>query len=102
MDIENRTGGSVGFTAPISDTDQGILLNSNGTAPVLFLGGLTLNTGAERGDHRDQRRPRYRDAGQHLDRQHDHDDDRNRPEPDELLDRHVRLDVPQHLVATAR
>jgi hypothetical protein len=45
VNIENRTGGSVGFTAPISDTAQGILLSNNGTTPVLFLGGLTLNTG---------------------------------------------------------
>jgi hypothetical protein len=44
--VDNRSGGSVGFTRPISDTGQGIFLTNNSNGTVLFLGGLTLNTGA--------------------------------------------------------
>ena len=46
IDIQNRTGGTVTFGGPITDTGQGIFLNANGLSTIAFTGGLTLNTGA--------------------------------------------------------
>jgi len=46
ISIQNRTGGTVAITQPVSDTGTGVLLNTNTNATITFSGGLSLNTGA--------------------------------------------------------
>ncbi|MEZ5287544.1 MAG: LamG-like jellyroll fold domain-containing protein, partial [Vicinamibacterales bacterium] len=46
VDVQNRTGGTVTFTGPITDRGTGILLNANGGSALAFNGGLLLETGA--------------------------------------------------------
>ena len=45
VDVSNRTGGSVTFNGPITDTGQGIRLSTNTGSTVTFAGGLSLSTG---------------------------------------------------------
>src|SRR5262245_38154847 len=44
IDIQNRTGGTVAFNGPITDTGQGIFLNANTGSTINFTGGLSLST----------------------------------------------------------
>jgi hypothetical protein len=46
IDIQNRTGGTVSFSQPITDTGTGIFLNANTGSTINFTGALTLSTGA--------------------------------------------------------
>jgi CSLREA domain-containing protein len=46
VDVTGHTGGTVSFTGAITDTVQGINLNSNTGATITFTGGLDINTGA--------------------------------------------------------
>ncbi len=46
VSVQNRTAGTVNFTAAISDTALGILLNANTGSIVNFSGGMALSTGA--------------------------------------------------------
>jgi hypothetical protein len=49
IDIQNRTGGTVTFTGPITDTDTGIFLNANTGSAFNSTGGLSLSTGTSPG-----------------------------------------------------
>ena len=44
IDIQNRTGGIVTLSGPITDTGQGIFLNANTGSTITFTGGLSLST----------------------------------------------------------
>ena len=75
IDIQNRTGGTVSFTGPITDTGLGIFLNANTGSTINFSGGLALSTTTSPGVHRHGRRHGVGDAKQHDHPQchHDHD-----------------------------
>ncbi len=49
VSVQNRSGGSVNLTGNITDTGQGILLNSNTAATVNLTGSLTISTGTNAG-----------------------------------------------------
>jgi hypothetical protein len=49
ISVQNRSGGSVNLTGNITDTGQGIFLNSNTGATVNLTGSLTISTGASAG-----------------------------------------------------
>ena len=49
VSVQNRSGGSVNLTGNITDTGQGILLNSNTGATLNLGGSLTISTGANAG-----------------------------------------------------
>ena len=96
IDIQNRTGGTVTFNGPITDTGQGVFLNANTGSTINFTGGLALSTDDQSRLHRDRRRHGVGDAEQHDDRQHHHDDDRHGAERGQHDHRRDRADVPKH------
>ena len=49
VSVQNRTGGSVNLTGNVTDTGQGVFLNSNTGATIDLTGSLTLSTGANAG-----------------------------------------------------
>jgi hypothetical protein len=49
ISVQNRLGGTVNITGNVTDTGQGILLNSNTGATVNLSGSLTISTGANAG-----------------------------------------------------
>jgi hypothetical protein len=49
ISVQNRSGGTVNLTGNVTDTGQGILLNSNTGATVNLTGSLTISTGPNPG-----------------------------------------------------